>query len=232
MILAVENIDTYYGKSHVLQEVSLKIMDDEIVTLLGRNGAGKSTLVKSIIGRQPASNGDICFSGKIITNLATHRIARLGIGSLSQGRSVFPTLTALENIMIGHKNKHNQQWDLDNILGIFPALEDRLNHWGWQLSGGEQQMVAIARALMTNPKMLVLDEPSEGLAPLVLGEIGKAITLMRQRGVSVMLVEQNVPFALELADRVYVMNKGRISFEERSNILKHNTTLLSRYLGI
>ena len=177
MILAVENIDTYYGKSHVLQEVSLKIMDDEIVTLLGRNGAGKSTLVKSIIGRQPASNGDICFCGKNITNLASHRIARLGIGALSQGRSVFPTLTALENIMIGHKNKHNQQWDLDNILGIFPALEDRLNHWGWQLSGGEQQMVAIARALMTNPKMLVLDEPSEGLAPLVLGEIGKAITL-------------------------------------------------------
>ena len=230
MILAVENIDTYYGKSHVLQEVSLKIMDGEIVTLLGRNGAGKSTLVKSIIGRQPASNGDICFCGKNITNLASHRIARLGIGALSQGRSVFPTLTALENIMIGHKN--NQQWDLDNILGIFPALENRLNHWGWQLSGGEQQMVAIARALMTNPKMLVLDEPSEGLAPLVLGEIGKAITLMRQRGVSVMLVEQNVPFALELADRVYVMNKGRISFEERSNILKHNTTLLSRYLGI
>ena len=232
MILAVENIDTYYGKSHVLQEVSLKIMDGEIVTLLGRNGAGKSTLVKSIIGRQPASNGDICFCGNNITNLASHRIARLGIGALSQGRSVFPTLTALENIMIGHKNKHNQQWDLDNILGIFPTLAGRLSHWGWQLSGGEQQMVAIARALMTNPKMLVLDEPSEGLAPLILNKMGKAIRLMCQSGVSVMLVEQNVPFGLQLADRVYVMNKGRISFDDHANVLKENMTLLQHYLGI
>ena len=232
MMLVVEDIDTYYGKSHVLQGVSLKVMESEIVALLGRNGAGKSTLVKSIIGRQPASIGDIYFCGNNITNLASHRIARLGIGALSQGRSVFPTLTALENIMIGHKNKHNQQWDLDNILGIFPALENRLNHWGWQLSGGEQQMVAISRALMTNPKMLVLDEPSEGLAPLILNEIGKTISLMCQLGVSVMLVEQNVPFALQLVDRVYIMNKGRISFDGHTNILKENTTLLHRYLGI
>ncbi len=232
MMLVVEDIDTYYGKSHVLQGVSLKVMESEIVALLGRNGAGKSTLVKSIIGRQPASIGDIYFCGNNITNLASHRIARLGIGALNQGRSIFPTLTTLENIMIGYKNRHNQQWDLDNILGIFPALAGRLNHWGWQLSGGEQQMVAISRALMTNPKMLVLDEPSEGLAPLILNEIGKTISLMCQLGVSVMLVEQNVPFALQLVDRVYVMNKGRISFEGHTNILKENTTLLHRYLGI
>ena len=134
--------------------------------------------------------------------------------------------------MIGYKNRHNQQWDLDNILGIFPALARRLNHWGWQLSGGEQQMVAISRALMTNPKMVVLYEPSEGLATLILNEIGKTISLMCQLGVSVMLVEQNVPFALQLVDRVYVMNKGRISFEGHTNILKENTTLLHRYLGI
>ena len=231
-MLVVEDIDTYYGKRHVLQGVSLKIMKNEIVALLGRNGAGKSTLVKSIIGRQPASNGNVCFCGNNITNLASYRIARLGIGALNQGRSIFPTLTALENIMIGYKNRHNQQWDLDNILGIFPALAGRLNHWGWQLSGGEQQMVAIARALMTNPKMLVLDEPSDGLAPLILNEIGKTISLMCQLGVSVMLVEQNVPFALQLVDRVYVMNKGRISFDGHANILKENTTLLHRYLGI
>ena len=230
MMLVVEDIDTYYGKSHVLQGVSLKVMESEIVALLGRNGAGKSTLVKSIIGRQPASIGDIYFCGNNITNLASHRIARLGIGSLSQGRSVFPTLTAIENIMIGHKN--NQQWDLDNILGIFPTLAGRLSHWGWQLSGGEQQMVAIARALMTNPKMLVLDEPSEGLAPLILNKMGKAIRLMCQSGVSVMLVEQNVPFGLQLADRVYVMNKGRISFDDHANVLKENMTLLQHYLGI
>jgi len=232
MMLVVEDIDTYYGKSHVLQGVSLKIMENEIVALLGRNGAGKSTLVKSIIGRQPASNGDIFFRGNNINNLASHRIARLGISVLNQGRSIFPTLTALENIMIGYKNRHNQQWDLDKILGIFPALAGRLSHWGWQLSGGEQQMVVIARALMTNPKMLVLDEPSEGLAPLILSEIGKTIRLMCQLGVSVMLVEQNVPFALQLADRVYVMNKGRISFDGHANILKENNTLLHRYLGM
>jgi len=231
-MLVVEDIDTYYGKSHVLQGVSLKIMENEIVALLGRNGAGKSTLVKSIIGRQPTSNGNICFCGNNITNLASHRIVRLGIGVLNQGRSIFPTLTALENIMIGYKNRHNQQWDLDNILGIFPTLAGRLSHWGWQLSGGEQQMVAIARALMTNPKMLVLDEPSDGLAPLILNEIGKTISLMCQLGVSVILVEQNVPFALQLVDRVYVMNKGRISFDGYANILKENTTLLHRYLGI
>jgi len=231
-MLVVEDIDTYYGKSHVLQGVSLKIMENEIVALLGRNGAGKSTLVKSIIGRQTTSNGNICFCGNNITNLASHRIVRLGIGVLNQGRSIFPTLTALENIMIGYKNRHNQQWDLDNILGIFPTLAGRLSHWGWQLSGGEQQMVAIARALMTNPKMLVLDEPSDGLAPLILNEIGKTISLMCQLGVSVILVEQNVPFALQLVDRVYVMNKGRISFDGYANILKENTTLLHRYLGI
>ena len=231
-MLVVEDIDTYYGKRHVLQGVSLKIMKNEIVALLGRNGAGKSTLVKSIIGRQPASIGDIYFCGNNITNLASHRIARLGIGALNQGRSIFPTLTTLENIMIGSKNRHNQQWDLDNILGIFPALAGRLNHWGWQLSGGEQQMVAISRALMTNPRMLVLDEPSEGLAPLILDEIGKTISLMCQLGVSVILVEQNVPFALQLVDRVYVMNKGRISFDGHANMLKENTTLLHRYLGI
>ena len=231
-MLVIEDIHTYYGQSHVLQGVSLQVMKSEVVTLLGRNGAGKSTAVKSIIGRQPASIGNIYYYGDNITNLASYRIARLGIGILHQGRSVFPTLTVLENIMIGSRNRHNQQWDLDSILEVFPTLANRLNHLGWQISGGEQQMVGIARALMTNPKMLILDEPSEGLAPLILIEIGNIIKLMRTLGLSVMLVEQNVSFGLQLADRAYIMNKGRIVFEGHPNTLNENTAILHHYLGV
>ena len=231
-MLVVKDIHTYYGKSHVLQGVSLQVRESEVVTLLGRNGAGKSTTVKSIIGRQTASNGHIYFCGNNITKLASYRIARLGIGLLHQGPCVFPTLTVLENIMIGSQNMHNQQWDMDSILELFPALAGRLNYRGWQISGGEQQMVGIARALMTNPKMLILDEPSEGLAPLLLMKIGNMIKLMRELGLSVMLVEQNVSFALQLADRAYIMNKGRIVFEGRPNSLNENTSILHHYLGV
>jgi branched-chain amino acid transport system ATP-binding protein len=231
-MLVIEDIHTYYGQSHVLQGVSLQVMKSEVVTLLGRNGAGKSTAVKSIIGRQPASIGNIYYCGDNITNLASYRIARLGVGLLPQGRSVFPTLTVLENIMIGSRNRHNQQWDLDSILEVFPTLANRLNHLGWQISGGEQQMVGIARALMTNPKMLILDEPSEGLAPLILIEIGNMIKLIRTLGLSVMLVEQNVSFGLQLADRAYIMNKGRIVFEGHPNTLNENTAILHHYLGV
>jgi len=231
-MLVIEDIHTYYGQSHVLQGVSLQVMKSEVVTLLGRNGAGKSTAVKSIIGRQPASIGNIYYCGDNITNLASYRIARLGVGLLLQGRSVFPTLTVLENIMIGSRNRHNQQWDLDSILEVFPTLANRLNHLGWQISGGEQQMVGIARALMTNPKMLILDEPSEGLSPLILIEIGNMIKLIRTLGLSVMLVEQNVSFGLQLADRAYIMNKGRIVFEGHPNTLNENTAILHHYLGV
>jgi len=231
-MLVIEDIHTYYGQSHVLQGVSLQVMKSEVVTLLGRNGAGKSTAVKSIIGRQPASIGNIYYCGDNITNLASYRIARLAIGILHQGQSVFPTLTVLENIMIGSRNRHNQQWDLDSILEVFPTLANRLNHLGWQISGGEQQMVGIARALMTNPKMLILDEPSEGLSPLILIEIGNMIKLIRTLGLSVMLVEQNVSFGLQLADRAYIMNKGRIVFEGHPNTLNENTAILHHYLGV
>ena len=231
-MLLVKDIHTYYGKSHVLQGVSLQVRESEVVTLLGRNGAGKSTTIKSIIGRQTASNGHIYFYGNDITKLASYRIARLGIGLLHQGPCVFPTLTVLENIMIGSQNMHNQQWNMDSILELFPTLAGRLNYRGWQISGGEQQMVGIARALMTNPKMLILDEPSEGLAPLLLMKIGNMIKLMRELGLSVLLVEQNVSFALQLADRAYVMNKGRIVFEGHQNSLNENTSILHRYLGV
>jgi len=231
-MLVVKDIHTYYGKSHVLQGVSLQVKESEVVTLLGRNGAGKSTTIKSIIGRQTASNGHIYFCGNDITKLASYRIARLGIGLLHQGPCVFPTLTVLENIMIGSQNMHNQHWNMDSILELFPTLAGRLNYRGWQISGGEQQMVGIARALMTNPKMLILDEPSEGLAPLLLMKIGNMIKLVRELGLSVLLVEQNVSFALQLADRAYVMNKGRIVFEGHQNSLNENTSILHRYLGV
>ena len=231
-MLLVEDIHTYYGESHVLQGVSLQVQAGEVVALLGRNGAGKSTTIKSIIGFQPPRQGRILFNNVDVTHFPSYRTARLGAGLVPQGRSIFPTLTVKENIELAARSTHNGGWDVERLLETFPSLAKRLSHRGWQLSGGEQKILAIARALITNPRLLLLDEPSEGLAPLIVVEIARVIDSLREQGLSVLLIEQNLPFAARVADRTYVMSKGCVMYDGNPNDLLNNKKILQRYLGV
>jgi branched-chain amino acid transport system ATP-binding protein len=221
-MLTVNEIHTYYGDSHILQGVSLEVGQGQAVALLGRNGVGKSTTIKSIIGFTPPQRGQITLHGVNVTHLPSHRIARMGVGLVPQGRSIFPTLTVRENILLAARSATNDGWTFERVLAIFPPLQRRR----------EQQMLAIARALMTNPQLLLLDEPSEGLAPLFVAEIGRIIGQLRQEGLSILLVEQNLSLALGVADRVYVMNKGRIVFEGTPADLRAQEEIRHRYLGV
>ena len=231
-MLIVDDIHTYYGDSHVLQGVSLRVAEGEAVALLGRNGVGKTTTIASIIGFTPSRGGRILFRGQDITRAPSHVTARLGAGLVPQGRAIFPTLSVRENITLAARNAASGGWTLARVLEPFPPLAARLSHRGGQLSGGEQQMLAIARALMTNPALLLLDEPSEGLAPLIVAEIGQIIAELRAQGLSILLVEQNLSLALGVADRVYVMNKGRIVFEGTPDQLRADQQVLQNYLGV
>jgi len=231
-MLTVDEIHTYYGDSHVLQGLSLQVNAGEIVALLGRNGVGKSTTIHSVIGFVPPRRGRITFGGVEITGRAPHRIARMGVGLVPQGRGIFPTLTVRENITLAARGDHNGGWTLDRVLTTFPPLAKRLKNLGSQLSGGEQQMLAVARTLMTNPKLLLMDEPSEGLAPLIVAEIGRIAALLRDQGLSILLVEQNLALALHLANRVYVMNKGQIVYSGQPSDLQANEEVKHRYLGV
>ncbi len=231
-MLTVDQIHTYYGDSHVLQGVSLKVNEGQAVVLLGRNGMGKSTTINSIMGFVSPRQGRIILGDTNITHLPSYRIARLGVGLVPQGRSIFPTLTVQENLTLAARNSQGGKWTLDRVFETFPLLAARLKNLGSQLSGGEQQMLAIARALMTNPHLLLLDEPSEGLAPMIVAEIGRIIRQLGQAGLSILLVEQNLPLALEVADRVYVMSKGRIVFEGTPANLQEQSKVMRRYLGV
>jgi len=231
-MLTVDQIHTYYGYSHVLQGVSLQLQPGETVALLGRNGAGKSTTVSSIIGFTPPRQGRVFLAGTDVTHWPPHRIARQGVGLAPQDRGIFPTLTTRENLTLAARQMGQDGWTLDRVLALFPPLASRLAHFGGQLSGGEQQMLAIARALMTNPRLLLLDEPSEGLAPLVVTEIRRVIGQLRGQGLSILLVEQNLRLALDASDRVYVMSKGRLVFEGTPAELNRQTELMHRYLGV
>jgi|SRR3990172_3550622 len=231
-MLELRAIHTYYGDSHILQGVSLRVEPGEVVSLLGRNGAGKTTTISTVVGFVPPRRGEVLFQGQDVTRVPSHRKARLGMGLVPQGRRIFPTLTVRENITLAARNTRNGGWNLRRVFEIFPILQARLDHRGDQLSGGEQQMLAFARALMTNPRLLLLDEPSEGLAPLIVAEIGRIIGELKTQGLSILLVEQNLSFALGVADRVYVMNRGQIVFEGAPAELRAAPQVTHKYLGV
>jgi branched-chain amino acid transport system ATP-binding protein len=218
-MLELNDIHTYYGESYILQGVTLRVERGEAVALMGRNGVGKTTTIRSIVGFTPPRRGKIIFQDKPIQALRATTIARLGVGLVPQGRRIFPNLTVRENLLIAARGGAKGGWTEDEIYKYFPRLKERAGNMGNQLSGGEQQMLAIGRALMTNPEILLLDEPSEGLAPMVLHEIAEIIARLREKGLAILLVEQNVKMALNIAGRVYVMNKGRIAWEGTSTEL-------------
>jgi branched-chain amino acid transport system ATP-binding protein len=208
--LHAEGLHTYYGKSHILYGVALEVREGEIVTLLGRNGAGKTTTLRSIVGLTHAREGAIRLFGHATRDWAPFRIAQLGVGYVPEGRKIFPNLTVEENLKVPVDRPG--PWDISRIYQAFPRLKQRRSNLGRQLSGGEQEMLAISRSLMLNPKLLLLDEPSQGLAPLIVQEVFKIVVAARKEGISVLLVEQNVRAAVEIADRAYVLDDGRVVF--------------------
>lgn len=207
--LEIQQLHTYYGKSHILQGIDLEVGEGELVTLLGRNGAGKSTTLRSIMGMTPARDGHIRIFGKESTHLPPFRIARLGVGLVPEGRRVFANLTVDENLKVPVDSPGH--WNIPRIYELFPRLAERRHHTGKQLSGGEQEMLSIARVLLLNPRLLLLDEPSQGLAPLIVKSVFKVIVSARDAGTSVLLIEQNVRAAIEIADRAYVLDHGQIT---------------------
>ena len=233
-MLKVEQIETFYGSSQALFGVSLEVRDGEVVTLLGRNGMGKSTTVKSVIGLTPVTNGQIFFNEKEIQHLPSYQIAQQGIGLVPEGRQIFPNLTVYENIMVAaaHRGGRKEPYTLEEVLEIFPRLTERLNNYGNQLSGGEQQMLAIMRALMTTPKLLILDEATEGLAPLVRKEIWSGLNILKSRGQSILIIDKNLDALMKLADRHYVMETGKVVWFGSTDKIVNNEALKTRYLGV
>jgi branched-chain amino acid transport system ATP-binding protein len=230
-VLEVKDVHTYYSDSYVLQGITLDVFKESVITLLGRNGVGKTTLIRSICGFTPPRRGKIIFKGRDITHLPPYLIARLGLGLVPQGRHVFPSLSVKECLQVSSRgNKH--EWTVDRIISLFPRLGERMKHLGGKLSGGEQQMLAIGRALLGNPELVLMDEPTEGLAPLLVHELGEIVNQLRERSLSVILVEQNLPFALKLADHSYIMNKGKIVYDSPPAELWTNTEVKARYLGV
>jgi branched-chain amino acid transport system ATP-binding protein len=230
MMLDVDNIHGYYGKSHILQGVSLKIGDGETVTLLGRNGAGKSTTLKSIAGVVTAQQGSVKFKGAELSKLPPHKIAARGVCFVPEHRGIFRLLSVEENLRLGARK--DSPWQLADIYRIFPRLHERRTNGGGQLSGGEQQMLAIGRALMNHPRLLMLDEPVEGLAPVIVEEIVAQLKLIREAGVAILLVEQNLEVCTQLADRHYIIEQGRIVYEGSNDAFIADESIKDRYLGV
>ncbi len=210
-VLEASGLHTYYGKSHILHGVSLSVNEGEIVALLGRNGAGKTTTLRTLVGLTPAREGSVTIFGQNVTTWPSYRIAALGVGFVPEGRRIFAQLTVDENLRVPLERPG--PWTIQRVYELFPRLAKRKSNKGRQLSGGEQEMLAIARALLLNPKLLLLDEPSQGLAPLVVQEVFRVVTSARNEGISVLLVEQNVRGAVEVADRAYVLDDGRVVYE-------------------
>jgi branched-chain amino acid transport system ATP-binding protein len=232
MILEIKEIHTYYGTSHILFGVSMEIEQGEAVCLLGRNGAGKTTTLRSIIGLTAPRSGSIKFNGKEITGSPPYRIAPLGVGFVPDDRRIFTALTVRQNILIARREKQGAIWNLDRIYGLFPKLKDLDSHMGTQLSGGEQQMLTIARTLMTNPQLLLLDEPGEGLAPLVIQAMKEQLGEIKKLGTTMLICEHNVGLATALSDRAYVMDKGMIRYQGTIQELRKNEEVRKKYLMV
>ena len=231
-MLKTVDIHTYYGDSYVLQGVSLEVTQGTVVALLGRNGVGKTTLIRSMIGFTPVRRGQILFKGVDIAHMPSHKIWKMQMGLVPQGRRIFPSLTVKENLAITHRKLEGSQWDLEKIFDLFPRLRERQSHKGNALSGGEQQMLAIARGLISNPVFLLMDEPTEGLSPILVREVGDIIVRLKGGGLSIFLVEQNLSFAIKFADYTYVMQKGQIVYSSTPEQLGKDREVRERYLGV
>jgi len=225
--LSLSGVDALYGDSHVLHSVDLSLKEKHVLALLGRNGAGKTTCMNTIIGWLRPRGGEIRLFGEPIGRLAPEAIARKGVGLVPQGRRVFPKLTVRENLVVA---RQKGKWDLDSVFQLFPRLRERTEQYAGSLSGGEQQMLAIGRALMGNPRVLLLDEPSEGLAPIIVAEVGRTIARLKAEGQSILLVEQNVQLALELADEVVILNTGRVVSSGAAS--KVDQATITQHLGV
>ena len=229
--LALEGVDALYGDSHVLHGVSMSLKEGSVLALLGRNGAGKTTCMNAVIGFLPPRRGEIRLFGERIGRLSPEAIARKGVGLVPQGRRVFATLTVKENLIVSFQ-KRDSRWNLERVFELFPRLKERTEQHAGSLSGCEQQMLAIARALMGNPRVLLMDEPSEGLAPLIVAEVGRIIARLKAEGQSILLVEQNVKLAFDLADDVAILNTGRVAFAGPAAAARDNESLITQHLGV
>lgn len=233
-MLTVEKIETFYGESQALFQVTLQVKESEVVTLLGRNGMGKSTAIRSIMGLAPIRRGRITFDKKLIHALPSYTIARLGLGLVPEGRQIFPNLTVRENLLATASNytRSATPYTLDDIFTIFPRLGDRLHNFGNQLSGGEQQMLAVGRALMINPRLLILDEATEGLAPLVRREIWRGLAILKGKGLAILIIDKNIKALMNIAERHYIIEKGSVVWNGTTAELQSLPDLQSRYLGV
>jgi branched-chain amino acid transport system ATP-binding protein len=232
-MLEVRDVHAYYGENYVLQGVSLEVRGGSVVALLGRNGMGKTTTIRAIIGFTPPRRGVIRFKGEDVTALPPYEISRRGMGLVPQGRRIFPSLTVEENLTTSAREREGSEaWSLDRVYSLFPVLKERARQRGTALSGGEQQMLAISRALMTNPDLLLMDEPSEGLAPIIVQEVSRIIAGLKGVGLSILLVEQNLPMALTAADFVYIISKGKAVHQCTPDELRADDKLKAKYLGV
>jgi branched-chain amino acid transport system ATP-binding protein len=228
-VLRAENIHSFYGKSHILHGVSLEVNEGEIVAVLGRNGAGKTTTVRSLVGLTPPRQGKCEIFGNDTTRWPSHRIAGIGVGYVPEGRKIFGSLTVLENLKVPQARPG--PWNLDRVFKLFPRLAERKSQLGRQLSGGEQEMLSIARPLLLNPRIMLFDEPSQGLAPLVVREVMQVVRRMREEGLSVLLIEQNAPLTLSIADRAYILDDGKVVYSGAAAELAKDTDLVNKLAG-
>lgn len=231
-MIRLQDVHSFYGDSHILKGISFEVKDGELATLLGRNGAGKSTTLKSIMGIVPPKEGSILFCNEEIVGLKPHQIASLGMGYVPEERAIFPSLSVLENLKLPAKNNKQGIWDLEKIYSYFPILKERAHHKGSELSGGEQQMLSIARILTMDIKLMLLDEPTEGLAPFLVHQIALILQEIKKTGISILLIEQNTKFAAEVADRHHIVYNGQIVYKGSNDKFKSDKEIQARYLGV